>query len=221
MENGNLSSVTVFVFTGFPQLQNGGLLLLFPLLFIYIFIVIENLVILFAVKLDDCLPNTTYNFISVFSFLEMWYNTATFPRMLPNLTSEKKIISFINCFLQMYFFHSLGTMEGTLLTVMAIDRYVAICNPLSYPHIMTPQLCAQLSAGSCIFDFLILLLAIVWITTLPFCGLNQIHQIICDFTTLLKLTCKIHLYVIGLSILYIFDFICHSLKTWDFMLGFV
>ncbi|XP_058393602.1 olfactory receptor 6K3-like [Diceros bicornis minor] len=189
MERRNLSAVTEFIFTGFPQLQDGGLLYFFPLLFIYTFIVIGNLMIFFAVRLDAQLHNPMYNFISIFSFLEMWYTTATIPKMLSNLISKQKTISFTGCLLQMYFFHSLGNTEGVLLTVMAIDRYVAICNPLHYPTVVTPRLCAQLSAGSCIFGFLILLPEIVWISTLPFCGPNQIPQIFCDFTPLLNLAC--------------------------------
>ncbi|XP_007945952.1 olfactory receptor 6K3-like [Orycteropus afer afer] len=189
MENGSLSTVTEFIFVGFPQLYDGGLLYFFPLLFIYTFIVIGNLMIFFAVRMDIRLHNPMYNFISLFSFLEMWYTTATIPKMLSNLISDQKTISFIGCLLQMYFFHSLGNTEGVLLTVMAIDRYVAICSPLHYPTIMTPRLCVQLSAGSCIFGFFILLPEIVWISTLPFCGPNKIHQIFCDFSPLLNLAC--------------------------------
>ncbi|XP_077011829.1 olfactory receptor 6K3-like [Tamandua tetradactyla] len=189
MERGNISAVTEFIFIGFPKLQDGSLLYFFPLLFIYTFIVIGNLMIFFAVRLDTRLHNPMYNFISIFSFLEMCYTTATIPKMLSNLISERKTISFLGCLLQMYFFHSLGNTEGALLTVMAIDRYIAICNPLHYPTIMVPRLCAQLSAGSCVFGFLIILPEIVWISTLPFCGPNQIHQIFCDFTPLLNLAC--------------------------------
>jgi olfactory receptor len=109
--------------------------------------------------------------------------------MLSNLISKKKTISMIGCLLQMYFFHSLGNSEGILLTTMAIDRYVAICNPLRYSSIMNPRLCAQLSAGSCIFGFLVLLPEIAWISTLPFCGPNQIHQLFCDFEPVLHLAC--------------------------------
>ncbi|XP_005400373.1 PREDICTED: olfactory receptor 6K3-like [Chinchilla lanigera] len=189
MESGNVSAVTEFIFAGFPWFQDGGLLYFFPLLFIYIFIVIGNLMIFFAVRWDTHLHTPMYNFISIFSFLEMWYSTTTIPKMLSNLVSERKSISFIGCLLQMYFFHSLGNTEGTLLTVMAVDRYVAICNPLHYQTIMTLRLCAQLCAGSCVFGFLILLPEIVWISTLPFCGPNEIHQIFCDFTPLLNLAC--------------------------------
>ncbi|XP_038205513.1 olfactory receptor 6K3-like [Arvicola amphibius] len=181
--------VTEFVFSGFLQLQTSGLLYFFTLLFIYIFIMAGNLMIFFAVRLDTRLHNPMYNFISIFSFLEMWYSTATIPKMLSNLISQHKTISFAGCLLQVYFFHSLRNTEGTLLTVMAIDRYVAICHPLCYPKIMTPRLCAQLTAGSCIFGFLFLLPEIVWISSLTFCGPNQIHKIFCDFTFLLKLAC--------------------------------
>ncbi|XP_004688125.1 PREDICTED: olfactory receptor 6K3-like [Condylura cristata] len=183
------SLVTEFLFSGFPQFGERSLLIFFPLLIIYLFIVIGNLIVFFAVRMDPRLHNPMYNFISIFSFLEIWYTTATIPKMLSNLISKKRTISIIGCLLQMYFFHSLGNSEGILLTTMAIDRYVAICNPLRYPTIMTPQLCAQLSAGSCIFGFLVLLPEIVWISTLPFCGSNQIHQIFCDFEPVLRLAC--------------------------------
>ncbi|XP_012885961.1 PREDICTED: olfactory receptor 6K3-like [Dipodomys ordii] len=189
MENGSLSAVTEFIFTGFPQHKEVSLLYFFPLLFIYIFIVIGNLLIFFAVRLDTHLHNPMYNFISIFSFLEIWYTTATIPKMLFNLVNEKKAISMTGCLLQMYFFHSLGNTEGLFLTIMAIDRYLAICKPLRYPMIMTPKLCAQLSAGSCVVGFLVLLPEIVIISTLPFCGSNQIHQIFCDLVPVLRLAC--------------------------------
>ncbi|XP_020946446.1 olfactory receptor 6K3-like [Sus scrofa] len=182
-------TVTEFLFSGFPQIEDGSLLFFIPLFIIYIFIVTGNLIVFFAVRIDIRLHNPMYNFISIFSLLEIWYTTATIPKMLSNLISKKRTISIIGCLLQMYFFHSLGNSEGILLTAMAIDRYVAICNPLRYPTIMTPQLCAQLSAGSCIFGFLVLLPEIAWISTLPFCGPNQIHQLFCDFEPVLRLAC--------------------------------
>ncbi|EDL13224.1 mCG141522, partial [Mus musculus] len=171
------------------KLQDGSLLYFFPLLFIYTFIVIGNLLIFFAVRLDSHLHNPMYNFINIFSFLEIWYTTATIPKMLSNLVNEKKSITITGCLLQMYFFHSLGNPEGILLISMAVDRYIAICNPLRYQMTMTPRLCVQLSAASCIFGFLILLPESVMISTLPFCGPNQIHQIFCDLVPVLSLAC--------------------------------
>ncbi|XP_007530650.2 olfactory receptor 6K3-like [Erinaceus europaeus] len=189
MDGLNQTTITEFYFSDFPHLGNGSLLLFIPLLLIYVFIIVGNSMIFCAVQMDTHLHNPMYNFISIFSFLEIWYTTVTIPKMLSNLLSEQKTISFMGCLLQMYFFHSLGVTEALVLTVMAIDRYVAICSPLRYPTIMTPWVCTQLSAGSCVFGFLMLLPEIVWISTLPFCGPNQIHQLFCDFEPVLRLAC--------------------------------
>ncbi|XP_006895580.1 PREDICTED: olfactory receptor 6K6-like [Elephantulus edwardii] len=189
MARENHTMVTEFFFSIFPHLNEGGLLFFIPLLFIYGFILTGNLMIFIAIQLDITLHTPMYFFISVLSFLEVWYTTTTIPKMLSNLVSEQKTISLVGCLLQMYFFHSLGITEGCILTSMAIDRYIAICNPLRYPTIMTPRLCILLTVGSCLCGFLLVLPEIAWIATLPFCGSNQIQQIFCDFTPVLRLAC--------------------------------
>ncbi|XP_069856162.1 olfactory receptor 6K6 [Dipodomys merriami] len=189
MTSENQTMVTEFLFSMFPQLQEDGLLLFIPLLLVYAFILTGNLMIFIVVQLDVALHTPMYFFISVLSFLEIWYTTTTIPKMLTSLISEKKTISLTGCLLQMYFFHSLGITEGCVLTAMAIDRFIAICYPLRYPTIMTPKLCIQLTTGSCLCGFLLVLPEIAWIATLPFCGSNQIHQIFCDFTPVLSLAC--------------------------------
>lgn len=118
-------------------------------------------------------------FISVLSFLEVWYTTTTIPKMLASLADEHRGISLAGCLLQMYFFHLPGITEGCPLTAMAI----------AYPTIMTPKLCTQLTASSCLCGFLLVLPEVVWMATLPFCGSNRIQQIFCDFTPLLRLAC--------------------------------
>lgn len=189
MDKKNQTKVTEFYFSDFPQLEDGGLLLFILLLCVYLFIVVGNAVIFLAVQLDVRLHNPMYSFISIFSFLEICYTTVTIPQMLYNLVSKEKTISFIGCLLQMYFFHSFGITEGLVLTIMAIDRYVAICNPLRYAIIITPKLCTQLSTGSFTLGFLMLLPEIVWMSTLSFCGPNQIHQLFCDLEPVLLLAC--------------------------------
>ncbi|XP_066222184.1 olfactory receptor 6K6-like [Saccopteryx leptura] len=189
MAAGNQTMVTEFIFSLFLHLHEGGLLFFILLIIIYGFIITGNLVIFIVIQLDMVLHTPMYFFISVLSFLEIWYTTTTIPKILSNLVSEQKTISLAGCLMQMYFFHSLGNTEGCVLTVMAIDRYIAICSPLHYPTIMTSKLCIQLTAGSCLFGFLIVLPEIVWIATLPFCGSNEIQQIFCDFTPVLSLAC--------------------------------
>ncbi|KAL0590681.1 Olfactory receptor 6K6 [Plecturocebus cupreus] len=189
MTSGNQTMVTEFLFSLFPHPHRGGLSLFIPLLLIYGFIITGNLMMFIVIQVDMALHTPMYFFISVLSFLEIWYTTTTIPKMLSCLVSEQKSISVTGCLMQMYFFHSLGITEGCVLTAMAIDRYIAICSPLHYPTIMTPKLCIQLTAGSCFCGFLLVLPEIAWIATLPFCGSNQIHQIFCDFTPVLSLAC--------------------------------
>ena len=104
MSQENQTMVTEFYFSDFPQFEKGSLLFFIPLLLIYVFIIAGNFMIFFAAQLDARLHNPMYNFISFFSFLEMWYTTVTIPKMLSNLVSKEKTISFIGCLLQMYFF---------------------------------------------------------------------------------------------------------------------
>lgn len=189
MASENQTAVTEFLFSMFPHLHEGGLLFFIPLLLIYGFIITGNLMIFIVIQLDMALHTPMYFFISVLSFLEIWYTTTTIPKMLSCLISEWKTISLAGCLMQMYFFHSLGITEGCVLTAMAIDRYIAICNPLRYPTIMTPKICIHLTAGAYLCGFLLVLPEIAWIATLPFCGSNQIQQIFCDFTPVLSLAC--------------------------------
>ncbi|XP_036129538.1 olfactory receptor 6K6-like [Molossus molossus] len=189
MASGNQTMVTEFLFSVFLHLHGRGLFFFIPLLLIYGFIITLNLVIFIVIQLDIALHTPMYFFISVLSFLEIWYTTATIPKMLSSLVSEQKTISLAGCLMQMYFFHSIGITEGFVLTLMAIDRYIAICNPLHYPTIMTTNLCIQMTGGICLCGFLSILPEIVWIGTLPFCGSNEIQQIFCDFTPVLRLAC--------------------------------
>ncbi|XP_064148041.1 olfactory receptor 11H6-like [Loxodonta africana] len=130
-----------------------------------------------------------YIFSGDFAFLEIWYVSSSIPNMLVNILSESKTITFSGCFLQFYFFFSLGTTECFFLSVMAYDRYLAICRPLHYPSIMTAKFCMILFCVCCVSGFLCYPVPIVLISQLPFCGPNIIDQIVCDPGTLLALAC--------------------------------
>ena len=111
------------------------------------------------------------------------------PNMLANFLSETKIISFSGCFLQFYFFFSLGTTETFFLSVMAFDRYLAICRPLHYPTVMTVQCCIRMGTCCWVCGFLYFPLPIYLISQLPFCCLNKIDHFICDPGPLIQLSC--------------------------------
>ncbi|KAM9006890.1 olfactory receptor 6K2-like [Sarcophilus harrisii] len=189
MENNNWTTAQEFIFSAFPRNWKDAVTCFVPLLFIYAFILIGNVIIIMVVQLNAHLHTPMYFFISTLSFLEVWFTTTCIPLMLSNLLSEKKGISFNGCMVQLYFFHSTGISEMCLLGAMAFDRYLAICKPLHYPTIMTPRLCVQLTLVCCACGFITPLPEVVWISTLPFCGSNYLEHVFCDFLPLLRLAC--------------------------------
>ncbi|XP_028566675.2 olfactory receptor 6N2-like [Podarcis muralis] len=189
MEVLNQTEVTEFIMVGFPNLQRFHKPLFLLLLLVYLFTIFGNLLIFTIIRTDPKLHTPMYFFISILSFLEIWYTATTIPKMLSNLLRERKSISFAGCLLQTYFFHSLGATECYLLTTMAYDRYIAICNPLRYPSIMTTKLCVQMAAGCWICGFMCPVTEVILVSKLPFCGPNKIEHIFCDFPPLLSLAC--------------------------------
>uniref|UniRef100_A0A8C0WR52 Olfactory receptor n=2 Tax=Castor canadensis TaxID=51338 RepID=A0A8C0WR52_CASCN len=170
---------------------------------------------------DKRLHTPMYMFLGNFSFLEVWYVSSTVPKMLANFLSEKKDISFAGCFLQFYFFFSLGTSECFLLTVMAFDRYLAICRPLHYPNIMTVNFCTKLVIICWVCGFLWFLIPIVLISQMPFCGPN-IDHVVCDPGPLFTLMCvsapRTQLLCYTLSSLVIFGNFFFILGSYTFVL---
>ncbi|KAM7336556.1 hypothetical protein ACRRTK_005049 [Alexandromys fortis] len=189
MDTGNWSQVTEFIILGFPYLQGVQTYLFFLLLAIYLTTILGNLLIFLLVHMDSRLHTPMYKFVSILSFLELGYTAATIPKMLANLLSEKKTISFSGCLLQIYFFHSLGATECYLLTAMAYDRYLAICRPLHYPTLMTQTLCTKIAIGCWLGGLAGPVVEISLVSRLPFCGPNHIQHIFCDFPPVLSLAC--------------------------------
>lgn len=206
MEVANQTRVSEFLVVGFPNLQRFHKVLFLLLLLIYLFTILGNLLIFTVIRTDSQLHTPMYFFVSILSFLEIWYTAATIPKMLSNLLSKTKSISFTGCLLQIYFFHALGATECYLLTAMAYDRYLAICNPLRYPAIMTTQMCIKLAAICWICGLLGPIAEIVLVSRLPFCGPNKIEHIFCDFPPLLSLACT------DVSVNVFVDFIINSCK---------
>ncbi|XP_008827218.1 olfactory receptor 10AG1-like [Nannospalax galili] len=141
------------------------------------------------VKVDPALQTPMYFFLSNFSFLEICYVTATIPRMLVDLYTLKGSISVLACATQMCFVLLLGGTECLLLTVMAYDRYVAICKPLQYSLFMNYNVCVQLVTASWISGIPVDVGQTYQIFSLHFCGSNRINHFFCDIPPLLKLAC--------------------------------
>lgn len=153
-ENRTMHFVTEFVPLGFPGPREMQSFLILIILVAYLLTLLGNGAIVCAVKWDKQLHTPMYIFLGNFAFLEIWYISSTVPNMLVNILSETKTISFTGCFLQFYFFFSLGMTEYFFLSVMAYDQYLAICCPLHYPSIMTRKFCVILVCVCWVSGFL-------------------------------------------------------------------
>nr|DBA30209.1 TPA: hypothetical protein GDO54_006222 [Pyxicephalus adspersus] len=130
-----------------------------------------------------------YFFLSHLSFIDLCYSSTITPKMLSNFVSEKKSISFVACASQMFLFAMFATSESFLVTAMAYDRYVAICQPLVYHSTMNKHTCWGLVFGAYLCSFLASITHTITIFKFPLCGSNKINHFYCDIPPLLKLTC--------------------------------
>ncbi|KAL1765572.1 olfactory receptor 11G2 [Sigmodon hispidus] len=186
----NSSTITGFILLGFPCPREGQILLFVLFFVVYLLTLMGNASIICAVRWDQRLHTPMYLLLANFSFLEIWYVTSTVPNMLANFLSDTKVISFSGCFLQFYFFFSLGSTECFFLAVMAFDRYLAICRPLHYPALMTGHLCNILVISCWVLGFLWFPIPIIIISQMSFCGSRIIDHFLCDPGPLLALSCS-------------------------------
>ncbi|XP_026549802.1 olfactory receptor 11G2-like [Notechis scutatus] len=190
MELTNGTAVQEFILLGFGMDQKKQFLLFAFLIILYVLTLVENSTIITVVLIDNQLRQLPmYILLSNFSWLEICYVTTSIPRVLYNLATQNQVISFHACFFQFYIFFSLGSAEFFFLSAMALDRCLAICHPLHYPNIVSPNFCYRLIAECWLVGFLGYLLPIVLISKLSFCGDNSIDNFVCDLVPILSLAC--------------------------------
>ncbi|XP_066465431.1 olfactory receptor 6N2-like [Eleutherodactylus coqui] len=185
----NVSNIQDIILSGFSDLQQFRGLLFMVFLFIYLFIVFGNGLIALLVLLEPSLQFPMYFFIGTLSCIEICCTAVTIPKMLSDLLVEKRT-SFSGCLLQAYFLHVLVVAECYVLTIMAYDRYLAICKPLRYSAIMTTGLFKKSVLGCLFWAFNCPIFEMILISRLPFCGPNVINNIFCDFPPLIDLACS-------------------------------
>ncbi|KAM6159114.1 olfactory receptor 10AG1-like [Rhynchocyon petersi] len=186
---GNKTEQMEFVLLGFADVPHLKWFLFGLFSMIYTIILLNNSTIILITKLDSALQSPMYFFLANFSFLEICFVSVTLPRMLMDLGTQRRRISLLACATQMWFFITLGATECLLLTVMAYDRYVAICNPLHYPLIINHRVSVQLVIGSWITGIPFQIGQTYQIFSQPFCGSKHINHFFCDIPPLLKLVC--------------------------------
>ncbi|XP_006874054.1 PREDICTED: olfactory receptor 1361-like [Chrysochloris asiatica] len=184
----NVSEFLLLWLSRQPQQQQQLLFGLF--LSMYLVTVLGNLLIILAISTDSHLHTPMYFFLSNLSFVDICFSSTTIPKMLTNHILGIQSISFPGCLTQLYFFSVFGDMDIFLLSVMAYDRFVAVCHPLHYTTKMTPQLCTLLVSGSWGICILNALLHTLLTARLSFCADNMIPQFFCDIAALMDLSCS-------------------------------
>ncbi|XP_078508690.1 olfactory receptor 5AP2-like [Lissotriton helveticus] len=187
INNTSVNEFILSVFTDDPRVK-----IVFFVLFLLIYIVtlVGNACIMVLVTVTSHLHNPMYFFIGNLSFSDFWYSSSVAPKMLVNLLSKERTISYSGCVVQMYFFAALATTESLLLSAMAYDRYIAICNPLIYQVVMSQRFCVLLAAVAFFGGFLQSAIQTGCTFSLSFCASNLISQFYCDIPPLLKLSCS-------------------------------
>ncbi|XP_077652659.1 olfactory receptor 7A10-like [Urocitellus parryii] len=190
IEPGNYTLHLEFLLLGLaedPELQ--------PLIFgfflsLYLVTVLGNLLIILAVISDSHLHMPMYFFLSNLSFVDICFTSTTIPKMLVNIQTQRKAISYAGCITQIHFFVIFAGLDIFLLTVMAYDRYVAICQPLHYMVIMNHQLCVMLVMVSWVGSFLHAILQSLMVLQLSFCTDLEIPHFFCELNQVVHRACS-------------------------------
>ncbi|KAE8589885.1 hypothetical protein XENTR_v10017808 [Xenopus tropicalis] len=183
----NVSGFIIQGFSDTPELQT-SLFVLF--LGIYLIILLGNLIVFLVISCNPHLHTPMYIFLQNLSLIDISSTSNVLPNFLHILLTQQNNISFLGCMTQMYVFGSLADNELLLLTAMAYDRYVAICDPLHYIARMSRKHCAGLITAAFTAGFLDPFGIIVLTSKLSYCASRLINHFFCDVTPLLQLSCS-------------------------------
>ncbi|XP_037360218.1 olfactory receptor 8B3-like isoform X2 [Talpa occidentalis] len=204
----NGSSVTEFILLGLTDQPDLQMPLFILFVIIYIVTMLGNLGLITLIWLNSHLHTPMYFFLFNLSFIDFFYSSVFTPKMLINFISEKNIISYTGCMTQLFFFCFFVISECYVLTSMAYDRYVAICNPLMYNVAVSPKVCSSLMLGSYMIAFSKAMTHTGCMLRLTFCDANKINHYFCDILPVLQLSCSntyvnelVVLIVVGITII--------------------
>ncbi|XP_003466171.2 olfactory receptor 6C75-like [Cavia porcellus] len=186
---GNSTAVQEFTLEGFPAVQHLGKVLFLLHLLAYLASVTGNSLIIIITWADRRLHTPMYFFLSTFSFCECGFITTVIPKLLTIFLSGRQTISFAACFTQAFAFVFLGATIFCLMAIMSLDRFLAISKPLHYPTIVNTRTCIPLVTACFCLGFLLMVIPVIKLSQLSFCGPNVIPHFFCDLGPLTRLSC--------------------------------
>ncbi|OBS75899.1 hypothetical protein A6R68_17651, partial [Neotoma lepida] len=185
----NYTSVTEFILLGISNSEGLENMLFVLFLVFYVFALLGNLLIFLTILASPNLHTPMYFFLGNLAVFDIFFPSVNSPKMMDYLVGQSRTISYQGCASQIFFYHTLGCTECFLYTVMAYDRFVAICYPMRYTVIMNYRLCTCLTVGTWLGGFVHGSILIFLIFKLPYCGPNEVDSFFCDIPVVLSLAC--------------------------------
>ncbi|XP_040859474.1 olfactory receptor 7A5-like [Ochotona curzoniae] len=190
MKPTNQTQLSEFLLLGFAEYSALQPLIFGLFLSMYLVTVSGNLLIVLAILSDPHLHKPMYFFLTNLSLVDVCFTSTTIPKMLVNIQTQSQAISYAGCITQMFFSLLFGSLDDFLLTVMAYDRFVAICHPLHYMVIMKSHLCVQLVLVCWVIAVLNALMQSLLMLRLSFCSHMEIPHFFCELNQVVQLACS-------------------------------
>nr|XP_042702493.1 olfactory receptor 14A16-like [Chrysemys picta bellii] len=181
----NQTAVTEFLLLGFSDVQELQILHFVVFLVLYLISLLGNILIITAIALNHHLHTPMYFFLMNLSVLDLCSISVTIPKSMANSLTNTRSISYSGCVAQIFLVIFFATADFAILTVMAYDRYVAICQPLHYETVMNRRACVQMAASAWISGILYSALHTRNTFAISFCGGNMVDQFFCEIPQLL------------------------------------
>ncbi|XP_034618124.1 olfactory receptor 52E4-like [Trachemys scripta elegans] len=185
----DFTNPSTFILLGIPGLEAAHIWISIPFCAMYAIAVLGNFTILFIIKRDPSLHGPMFYFLCMLAITDLVMSTSTLPKMLSIFWFNSREISFSACLTQMYFVHSLSGMESGILVAMALDRYVAICNPLRHSTILKNSVVAKIGLAVVLRSGILALPYPFLVRLWPYCRTNIIPHFYCQHIAVVKLAC--------------------------------
>ncbi|XP_069887967.1 olfactory receptor 5AL1-like [Dipodomys merriami] len=190
MAHGNYSVVSEFILLGLTDNPGLQVILFGVFLLIYLGSALGNLGLMVLIHISPQLHTPMYFFLTHLAFIDFCFTSSITPNTLVNFLRKVRSIKFYACAMQLLCFITFLVSELYLLSIMAYDRYVAICNPLLYVILMPRKLCVQIMASTYMYGFAVGLAQTLATFQLSFCDSNRVNHFYCDDVPLVELACS-------------------------------
>ncbi|KAF7462859.1 olfactory receptor 52H1-like [Marmota monax] len=188
MYNSSCYNPSSFILLGIPGLEHFHLWIGIPFCVIYLVAIVGNCILLYLIAVERSLHEPMFFFLSMLASTDLSLSTATVPKLLSNLWLGSQEITFSGCLTQMFFLHFSFVVDSAILLAMAFDRYVAICLPLRYNTVLTPQVIIKLMMSIVVRSFSVILPDVFLLKRLPFCRTRIIPHTYCEHIGVARLS---------------------------------